>query len=201
MQQKLQKVGLLERVIMLLILGAMVGVACGFLFRSNYIEDFLSANQAYTNILENTKLNHIALLRYTIIHNCKSLLIFWALCITILGVPYMIFSIMYRGFKLGFLVTALVLSYGPKGVVLCLSFCFPQCLVYIPVCLICLRKGYDLVQKCYRTSNQHISLRKSMILEYIVIMFFLFLLLLIGSVLETYICPSVIYRALKLCQI
>lgn len=183
----------------LFLIGLLIGVFCANLFRKYYVSDMKVLDYTYHNIMENQSLDHIDLLKYTLMNNLREFLIFWVLCFTILGIPYVIFAIVYKGFEIGFLISAVTILYGSKGILLFFAYIMPQALVYVPVMLICLQKGYQLAQYSYYRSRNHTEMRRSVILGYIAIILLLVSMIGIGSIIETYFGSAFLKKTLELC--
>lgn len=183
----------------LFLIGLLIGVFCANLFRKYYVSDMKVLDYTYHSIMENQSLDHIGLLKYTLMNNLREFLIFWVLCFTILGIPYVMFAIVYKGFEVGFLISAVTILYGSKGILLFFAYIMPQALVYVPVMLICLQKGYQLAQYSYYRSRNHTEMRRPVIMGYIAIILLLLSMIGIGSIVETYFGSAVLRKTLELC--
>ncbi len=181
------------------LIGLLIGVLFANIFRQFYVNEMKLLDYSYNQILQNQSIDYTGLLKYTLIHNLKDFFIYWILCFTILGIPYIIVSIVYKGFEIGFLISAVTTLYGLKGILLFFSYILPQAFVYIPVILLCLKKGYELAQLSYYHSKSRIEMRKANMIRYLTIIFISLALLGIGCILETYFGSTLLKKTLELC--
>lgn len=195
----IRKLSKLQILAILFFLGLILGVIAANFLRGYYLTEIQRLDYTYYSILSTKKIDYTGLLQYTLLHNIKEFAVFWILCITILGVPFIIFSIIKKGFEIGFLISSVTVLYGSKGILLFFSYIMPQALIYVPVMFVCLQKGYQLAKltiyrnKCYTESN------KSMIINNLAVIIILLSLLGIGALLETYFGTVLFKRALELC--
>lgn len=199
MELKLKGLNKTQSAAALFFVGLLLGVLCANLCRKYYISDMKVLDYTYNSILKEQDLDYIGLLQYTLVHNIKEFLIFWIFCFTLLGIPYVIFSIVYKGVEVGFLISAVTILYGGKGILLFFAYIMPQALVYVPVMLLCLQKGYQLAQQSFYRSRNHTEVRRSMLLGYFALILMLLALLGIGAIVETYFGSAILKKTLELC--
>ena len=133
------------------------------------------------------KINYSQLFFYILKENLKEFMVFWLLSITILGIPYMVLRLIYFGFSLGFFISVIAMQYGFKGMLLILVYEFPHGLIYIPVILLSLYKGFVLCRSIYYDNRNITDTIRSLLKSYILLIIFLIALLLLGSFLEAYV--------------
>ena len=197
--QAIQGIQKTQVALILFFTGLVIGILCANFARSAYMMDLKVVNRAYYEIMDNTKIDQVELLRYTLISNARQFLIYWVLCITILGLPYIVFSVAYKGFEIGFFLSALTLLYGAKGIILFFACQLPQALIYVPVMLLSLKKGYELTQQITANSKNHLKFQRKMMMEYLAVMAILFVFLAIGSIVETYFGLLVVKKTMGFC--
>ena len=183
----------------LFFVGILIGVFAANLLKDYYLGDIKVLDTKYYSILTTDNLDYISLLKYTLLDHMKEFFIYWILCLTIIGIPYVILAIVYKGFGIGFLISVTTVLYGSKGILLFFAYLMPQALIYVPVILICLRKGYQLAQRSFYKTKARIDFNKSMIMGYLAVVFILMTLIIIGSLLETYLGTILLKRALEIC--
>lgn len=193
---KVRNFNKIQTALILFFFGLFFGVLFANVFRTSYVQDLSALDLSYYKILKNIKLDYIELLKYTITNHLKSFMIFWILCITILGIPFIIGSVVAKGFEVGFLISAVTLQYGLKGILLFFAYLVPQIFLYVPVMIICLQKGFELAQHVYQGTRKPMT--KSVVFEYLALLFMLLALIGIGAILETYIGSSILKKTLEI---
>lgn len=179
--------------------GVLAGVVFANLFRKYYIHDLRVLNYTYQSILSNQPLDYLGLLKYSLLNNLKEFFAFWILCLTILGIPYVVVAIVYKGIQVGFLISSVTILYHTKGILLFFAYIMPQALIYIPVMLISLQKGYQLAQASSVRNQHHTKPSRTMVLGYLALILLLLALLGIGSLVETYLGSALLKKTLQLC--
>jgi len=184
--------------IFLLILGLFFGVLCANLFHNNYETQLQNYEEQIFPEIATSDINYSGFFFYVIGQNFGEFIAYWLLSLTILGVPYMAFKITSFGFLTGFLISAVTMQYGLKGIILVLAYVFPQGLIYLPISLICLYRGFRLCRTIYQTSRINIGgIFKELKTNFILVML-LAVALLFGSFLEAYPGAFLLKKALGL---
>lgn len=173
--------------IILLITSLFFGIISANLFRNTLVKDIINYELNLFININNNPLEYSKIFWYILLENLKQFLIFWMLSITILGIPYMAFKICSFGFLTGFYISVVSLQYGFKGLLLILVSEFPQGLVYLPVGIICLYKGYELSRKIYHDNRSHLMGLLNIIKPYLILILVLAIAILLGSFIEAYI--------------
>lgn len=184
---KLQKLTVAQISILLIIVGLLSGILFANLFQPFYYDLMTNyQNNIFSDIVREN-IDYSGLFLYIVKKNLKEFIIFWLLSITILGIPYMIFKLIFYGFTIGFFISSIALQYGIKGILLILAYIFPHGLIYIPVIILCLYNGYRLTRTIYYDNSGHISvIAKQLLKSYILLLIFLTVLILLGSFLEAF---------------
>lgn len=183
----------------LFLIGLLLGILCANLFRKYYINDMRILDYTYHTILNQKDLDYLGLLKYAIFHNAKEFFFYWVLMFTLLGIPCVIASLVYKGLEVGFLLSSVTILYGSKGILLFFAYIMPQALIYVPVMLLCLRKGYQLAQYSYYRSRNHTEWKQAVVGGYLALILILFALLCIGAIVETYFGSGLLKKTLGLC--
>ena len=181
-----QRLNILQGALILLICGLFFGVLCANVFRGSFemeLRDYQLT--VFTDIYKND-VDYSGLFRYILVRNLKEFLLFWLLGITILGIPYMALKIGIFGFYTGFFISTVTMQYGLKGLLLILVYEFPHGLIYLPVGIISLLKGYELCRKIYHDNRSHLIGLFRIIKPYLFLILLLALALLLGGFLEAY---------------
>jgi stage II sporulation protein M len=142
-------------------------------------------NNIFSDITAND-INYSGLFGYILAKNFGEFAVFWLLTITILGIPYMAYKITSFGFFAGFFISAVSMQFGLKGILLILSYVFPHGLLYLPIAVMSLYKGYELCNSIYRDNRNHISSLAAIIRPRLPVILILAVALAAGSFLEAY---------------
>lgn len=199
LEQKVKGLNKTQRAAILFLTGLILGIIFANLFKKYYINDLKILEYSYHTVLNEQQIDYIGLLKYSLLNHLKEFLLYWLFCFTLLGIPCIIFALVFKGFELGFLLSSLIILYGGKGILLFFSYIMPQAIIYVPVMLICLQKGYELAGYSFYRSKNHTEWKKSVLLSYIALIVILFTILAIGAVIETYFGSAFLKKTLSLC--
>ncbi len=183
---QLHQLSIVQISIILLVIGLFLGILSANIFKDNYQQKMLDFKENVFAEISTNDIDYAGLFRYVLSNNFGDFLVFWLLSITILGVPYMAFKITSFGFFSGFFISAVTMQFGAKGILLILVYIFPHGLLYLPIALICLYKGYELCRSIYHENHTRISEVSRLIKSKIAIILILAAALLVGSFLEAY---------------
>jgi len=167
-----------------------IGVVAGVVFINN-----LSVNQSneittYVNSFIDTlrtgvNLNYFELLKNSIIQNIILVLVLWFLGATLIGMPLVFGVILFRGFCLGYTVSAIVHILGmSKGIIFVLTTVFLQNIIFIPSVIALAVSGIRLYQTVVKNRNSESI--KFAILKHSIFSFIILILLIISSVIEVF---------------
>jgi stage II sporulation protein M len=194
---QLRRLNVVQIAIILLILGLFCGVLFANIFEKSYDQQMLNYHTSVFSKITESKIDYTGFFGYVLTKNFGEFAIFWLLCITILGIPYMAYKIASFGFFTGFFISTVTMQYGLKGILLILAYVFPHGLVYLPIAVLCLYKGYDLCTSIYHDKRNHISGMASLIKSKLAILCLLAVLLAIGSFLEAYAGSYILKKTLE----
>lgn len=195
---KLQKLSIIQISILIMIIGLILGVLSANLFQSFYYERMMNYHNHVFSEIARESIDYSGLFYYILRENFKDFVVFWLLSITILGIPYMLLKIIVFGFSTGFFISAIAMQYGFKGILLILSYQFPHGLIYLPIILLCLHKGYGLCRSMYFENRNYLSFILRQLKSYLFLLIFLSVLLFLGSFLEAYVGSFFLKKALEL---
>ena len=166
----------------LVILIFIIGLFLGVMFINNcsdekaniittYISNFIERFQNIENI------NHAALLLSSIKNNVILLITIWIAGTTIIGMPIVLGLILFRGFCLGYTISAITITLGLKsGIIFCLLTLFLQNILFIPALLttgVSSIKLYKSIINDRRKENIKISIIKHTMISIIMLGFLL----------------------------
>ena len=141
-------------------------------------------------------IDYLSLFIYILGTNFKEYLVFWLLSLTILGIPYIYLKLLAFGFSTGFFISAIAIQYGFKGIILILTYKFPHGIIYLPIIILCIYKGYSLTRSIYYENRDFFGTILRQIKAYILLWLFLAVLLVLGSFLEAYVGSFLLKKAL-----
>lgn len=182
----------------LMIFGLFLGVLCANVFKNNYAGQLQEYEQNIFMKISTGDIDYSGLFRYILGENMSEYLVFWLLSITILGIPYIAFKITSFGFFTGFFISAITMRYGLKGIILVLAYIFPHGIVYLPIALISLYKGFELCKSIYHDNQSHLAAISRLIKSYLLIILILAGGILVASFLEAYPGAYLLKKALEL---
>ncbi len=183
---QLNKLNVIQISIFLLVFGVFLGVLCANIFRDNYMGQLQSYETNIFGKITLGDIDYLGLFQYVLGKNFGDFAIFWLLSITILGIPYMAFKITSYGFFAGFFISVVTLQYGFKGMLLVVVYVFPQGLLYLPISLVCLYKGFELCRTIYSENRNNFGGITKLLKGNFFLLLLLALALLIASFLEAY---------------
>ncbi len=150
---QLNRMNAVQIAFFLLILGLFLGILSANVFRENFAERIRIYEDNVFHTIASGDINYAGLFRYVLANNFNSFIMFWLLSITILGIPYMAFKICSFGFFAGFFISSVTIQYGLKGMLLVLVYVFPHGLLYLPIALLSLYKGFQMCRDIYQQTN------------------------------------------------
>lgn len=181
---------------LLLLLGIVLGILVAKVFKNLYWDQLDFFDTGYFDRIRSVKIEYGVLLKYVFWKNYRIYLIFWVLCATALGIPYIVLSILYCGFQGSFFVYTILMKYGFKGILLILGYTFPHYIIYIPVMFLCLRSGYWLSTSMYRDTRLNRRGKLEKIGKHLIIIILLGGIVMIGGLLETYVGSFILRKVL-----
>ena len=159
---------------------------------SGYINNFINS------IKENYQISTKELLKNSIINNVGIAVLLWFLGSTVIGFPLIYVVVGYKGYCIGYTVSSVIATVGTgKGIIFIIATMFIQNIIYIPTILTLSVSGiklYRLIMEDRRRENI-----KLQILKHTIFSILMLILLLISSLLETYISGNLSGIFLKYC--
>lgn len=186
---------------MILIIVFFIGLILGVIYINNADETCINQVSTYINnflssIKENYQISTSTLLLSSIKNNIVVAVILWLLGLTVIGVPIIYLIIGYKGYCLGFTISAIIATLGTgKGLVFVVSTLLLQNVIYI-ICMLTLSISglnlYKLIMADRRRENIKLQILKHTIFSLVI------LIILIGtSFVETYISGKIGVLILK----
>lgn len=189
---------ILQIAILILILGLLFGILSANLFRSLYYDRMMTYNNVVFAEIAREDINYFKLFTYILGRSFREFVVFWLLSFTILGIPYIILKILAFGFSTGFFISAIALQYGFKGIIMILAYKFPHGIIYLPIIILCIHKGYCLTRSIYYENRDFSGAIIRQAKSYLLLWIFLAVLLVLGCFLEAYVGSFLLKKALNL---
>lgn len=172
----------------------LIGITLGVIFINNLQESQSQEIQNYineftTSLKNGSSIDNGKLLQNSIINNLVLVLVMWFAGSTVIGIPIVLGIVVYRGFCLGYTVSALIAILGMgKGILFFTSYMLLQNIILIP-CILALAvsgiKLYKSILKDKRKENIKLEIVRHTLFSIVVLGF-----LVIASFIETYISSN-----------
>ena len=133
-----------------------IGITVGIFFINNSNEvQIKEINGHIENLINNIKnsedINKMELLFLSIKQNVLFIILIWFLGCTILGGIFIYLAIIYKGFSIGYTISAIIATLGIKnGTIFALISLFMQNIIFIPAFFIIAENGIKLYKGIYK---------------------------------------------------
>ena len=167
-----------------------IGIIAGVVFINNLSDNQSNEITTYVNSFIDTlksgvSFDYLELLKNSIIQNSILVLILWFVGATLIGIPLVFAIIVFRGFCLGYTVSAIVHILGTsKGIVFILTSVFLQNIIFIPAVIALAVSGIRLYQTVVKNRNSESI--KFAILKHSIFSIVILILLIISSLIEVF---------------
>lgn len=184
-----ERLPILAFVTVLFILGISFGAIAvktvDYNVKENVFNYFNSFMDGYTNL----EYSQTTLISESIKFNLINILIIWAFGLLVVLMPLISVIIFFKGFVLGFTVGFLVSEYSWRGITIALAAVFPQNIIIIPIYIFSAVMAIYISIKIFKYYRGKIKITFEDILTYSLEMSMMAVVLLLGSLIETYISP------------
>ena len=185
----------LKKQYIFLIVITIIGIVVGILF-SNILSDndnkivINKITEYFNNLKDDVPINYFKNLLISIKNNLIYIIIIWIFGLSIIGLILNNFLLFFKSFILGFSIGSIINIYLYNGLILSFIYVFPSLLLNIFIILVMVYYANDfsikLFNLIFRKKEIHFSL---LIKRYIKILSYATILLIISSLIETYIMP------------
>ena len=197
-KSQLHRLSIFQIAVVLLVLGLFFGILAANIFHDSYQTKMTEYQGIIFTEIARSSIDYGGLFIYIVGQNIKEFAFFWMLSITILGIPYMAFKIIAFGFSAGFFISAVAMQYGFKGLLLIMAYPFPHGLLYLPIALLCLYKGYGLCRTIYYDKRNYFGTIMQQLKQNLLFLLVMVILLLLASFLEAYVGSYLLKKTLNL---
>lgn len=186
---------------LIVIIILVVGIIAGVVFVNNTSVEEAQEIQNYItefiNLLkQGNRIDTGQLLKKSLGDNITLIIIMWLLGSTVIGIPIVMGIVLFRGFCIGYSVSAIIASIGvQKGILFFFTTMFLHNLIFIPV-IICMTiscmRLYKSIMKDKRRENIKIE-----IIRHTLISIILGLLLVLAAFIESYVSTNLLMLSIK----
>lgn len=173
--------------VVLIVIGLIAGYITARIFYSLIPDVIVKWNNEYIAAITNTEQKRISLFLYIVKKTIKEVLIYFMLCLTILGIPYYVYTILKKSFQVSFLVSTFIHVYTSKGIFMAFCNYFPQMLLYLPASYLCIKHGFSLYTDIQSGKVKPSLRNNALIKRYGKNFLFIILLFTVGAVLEAFV--------------
>ena len=165
-----------------------IGIAIGIFFINNSSQTQTEEINTHvqnliTNIKDSKNINKLSVLFFSIKQNSLFILLIWFLGCTIIGGIFIYLAVIYKGFSIGYTISAMIAVLGVKnGTIFSLIALFMQNIIFIPAFFIIAENGIKLYKGIYKRC---INLKEEVI-RHTIIMLISIMLVIISSFIEVY---------------
>lgn len=183
------------------VLGFLAGILIMNLGSKRFIQDGKLFDMAAINRMRYFDVDSTSFLKYELPQRLKGFLILLVVATTCFGIAAAYFWVAWQGMLAGMVITAAVIKFGLKGILLILAGIFPQHLLFIPAAVMMLCWCYQTCcilyfpGKCIWIPYQN---KKRQYIHQLGIMFWIICVVMIGCILECYVNPILVSDIIKI---
>lgn len=187
-------------VIFIIILGIISGSI--FLIASNKTDKELIINNmtCFVNNINTNNINNLMAFRNAFIQNGLLVLIIGIMAMSIIGLLANIFFIFLKSFTIGFSISSFILAFKYKGILGSLIYVFPTIIINIIVMLLLgvysVEFTINLIKLIFM--KDHSFSMKRFLKKYLLILLICSFLIVLSSLSEAYLLPSIMKLVIKL---
>ena len=173
-----------------LIAGIIVGSITVKMISDIQMESIVSFINGFLANINNISVDCSSIFYLSLSNNLKTAIALILLGLSVVGLPFILTVIFFRGFMLGFTVGFLIEQLGSKGIVLSILSILPQNLIILP-CIVSIgvtSLTFAMAVIKNRIKNYHESYSQ-MVIGYLLLNLFFSFLLIISGLIEGYISP------------
>lgn len=181
------------------------GFILGIFIINCWKEQFLTQGSMLSGMalarLKYLEVNKNSFLIYVFKKRLSNIWMLALLSTTFFGILAVYGYVIWLGAGMGFLISAFVMQYGIKGILLFLASTFPQYLLYIPAMILLLTWGYQLTVRLYfpqkEAAGQYVN-RQQAVVRFLLRLLIVHGVVIIGCLLESYVNPNIVTNILKI---
>ena len=169
----------------------LLGFIMGIMFINNSTGEGISqisdyTKSLFTNLKDSQQINYTGILKKSIIINFILVFIIWISSATIIGIPAVYVEVAIKGFSISYTVSSILTTFGIKnGIMYSFSSLFIHNLICIPVLLATAVSGMKMYKSILQNGKKENV--KIEFLRHTIFCVLMFALLVVSSLVETYI--------------
>ena len=180
------------RICVFFLIGIIIGVIFVNNIEANEKEEMsVYLDESINKLKSNYQIDSVTLLKNLIGSNIIFTFFIWFMGCTVIGIPIVYLMVFYKGFSLSYTISIIIFSLGiGKGSLFCFLSMFLQNLIIIPTTFALAISGiklYKSIIKDRRKENIKVE-----IIRHTIFSLFMLILLIIGSIVETYISSKLV---------
>lgn len=189
-----ENIGVYFTVTLFFAIGISVGAFTVKALDVNQKQELLTYLNKFFQILNNQAINKNAIFYQSIKSNFQTIFFIWFLGVTVIGIPFILIITSFRGFIVGFTISFLIQGMGWKGFILTLAAVLPQNIFFIPCLLIVSAISLCFSIQVFKTKikKRFINSIRSNIFSYTTTMLIMFGVMILGSIIESYLSPLIL---------
>ena len=113
-------------IIILTIVGIISGLIFTFILKESDYQKVMDSLDLFMSNVINDNLNYGLSLKSNMISNIIYVFIIWGLGISLMGLPIILFLYFIKTFSVGFIISAIMLKYGLRGLIYSFVYIFPH---------------------------------------------------------------------------
>ncbi|ACL69443.1 stage II sporulation protein M [Halothermothrix orenii] len=152
-----------------------------FSYVNNFLKEFNSLGYSSTTLAGQS-----------IKFNLLSIFLIWAFGLSLILMPLIPILVFFKGFVLGFTVGFMVNEFNFKGILMAIVSILPQNLIIVPVYTLAGMMGIYFSIKIFNFFRSQKELNIEDFLSYSLLMLFLGLISIVGSVIESFVSPMLL---------
>lgn len=180
--------------ISVVVIGIIIGIIFSNIISDNdqlIVEEKLTTY--FTNIKNKQSINYLSNFLNSFLNNMTFLIIIWALGLSIIGLLLNNFVLFFKSFILGFGIGSIINIYLYKGIIGSILYIFPHCFINMFVFIILVYFANNFSLKLFKMLFLKKDFKFNDIMrKYLKILLYAFIMLLISSLLETFLSPIIV---------
>ena len=178
-----------------------IGIFLGVFFinnmqdeQKNEISEYI--NTFITNLKNSSEVNNLQLLKTSIAQNVVLGVAIWFFGTTVIGIPVVFGIVLYRGFCLGYTISTCITVMGlSKGLLFVIITLVLQNLIFIPAIIAIAVSGFKLYKSIVK--DRKVDNIKLEILRHTIFSLIMMILLIIASLVETFVSTGILESTIK----
>lgn len=181
---------------LIMILLFLIGLIAGVIFINHATDSQKQELEGYyssviTQLKENASINQLGLLKESVGKNLALCLFLWFIGLTVIGIPILYGTIVFRGFCLGYTISSIIMTLGTgKGILFTACTILLQNILLIP-CILALGVSGIKLYKAISKQDKKTSV-KAEITRHTFFSIFILILFIIASLIEVYISSNLL---------